>query len=115
MFAIKIITEHISREELREMGKSYYGELVKAVVDIRQKIMATGGELHADEEKKMIENGARQEDLWGINLYPDEEGDDWIEYDSMINIRPGQGNISRGIEDESIRKEIVKIVTELTQ
>lgn len=114
MFEIKIITDHISRDNLRETT-AYYGELVKAVVDICRSIMAIGGELHADEEKRLIEDGSRQEDLWGINLYPDECGEDWIEFDSMINIRPAQRNKSRSVEDETIRKEIVRIVSKLTQ
>lgn len=115
MFEIQIITDHISRDDLREMTKPYYGELVKAVVDIRRSIMAIGGELHADEERRLIEEGSQHEDLWGINLYPDENGEDWIEFDSMINIRPAQRNRSRSVEDETIRKEIIRIVSSLTQ
>jgi len=114
MFEISIITDYISRDTLLEMTKDYYGDLVKAVVDIKRAIMAVGGELHADEEKKLIDDGSRQEDLWGINFYPHEQGDDWIEFDSMINIRPARGNRSRGVEDENIQKEIRRIVLQLT-
>ncbi len=69
--------------------------------------------MHADEEKMLLENGSNQDNLWGINLYPDIEGEDFIEYDSMINIRPRQGNSSRGIEDKNIRKQIVRVVNML--
>lgn len=113
MSEIHIVTEHISRDALRELTKNYYGDLVKAVVDIRRSIMAIGGELHADEEKRLIDDGSKQEDMWGINLYPDEQDEDWIEFDSMINIRPAQGNRSRGVEDKNIQREIRRIVLSL--
>jgi hypothetical protein len=75
--------------------------------------MAVGGELHADEEAALIEDGSEQRDLWGINLYPAERGDAWIEFDSLINVRPSQGNRSRGVEDAALRSLIRRIVTTL--
>lgn len=110
---MKIIEENISTEELRELAKNMFGNLVKAVVDIEKGIMAVGGELHADEEALLIENGSKQRNLWGINIYPDIKGDDWIEFDSMINLRPSQGNKSRGVENLDMQKNIIKIVNNL--
>jgi hypothetical protein len=69
--------------------------------------------LHADEEAILIERGSRQRALWGINIYPDLQGDDRVEFDSMINIRPAQGNRSRGVDDPAIRESIVRIVEQL--
>jgi len=89
--------------------------LVKAVVDIEKKIMALGGELHADEEVLLLDRGSKQQDLWGINLYPDKTGDDLIEFDSMINLRPSFGNRSRGVDDPKIRERVVAIVRELVR
>ena len=94
------------------MAENRFGDLVKAVVDIEKEIMAVDAELHADEEKLLLENGSNQENLWGINLYPDET-DDFIEFDSMINLRPSWGNRSRGVDDENIRDKIIKIVNHL--
>ncbi|MBI5135344.1 hypothetical protein HZA86_03890 [Candidatus Uhrbacteria bacterium] len=91
------------------------GDLVKAVVDIEKGIMAIGGELHADEEALLLEHGSRQKDLWGINLYPDKTGDDFIEFDSMINIRPSQNNRSRGVEDPEIQRKVIRVVDALVQ
>lgn len=89
-----------------------YGTLVKAVVDIRKEVLVVDAELHADQEKYLLENDSAQTDLWGINLYPEDYGtDDFIEFDSMINIRPRQGNRSRDVEDNALRKEIIRIVT----
>lgn len=51
-----------------------------------------------------------QESLWGINLYPEADDEDFLEFDSLINIRPSQGNRSRGVEDEEIREKIRRIV-----
>ena len=77
--------------------------------------MAVDGELHADEEALLLESGSRQEDLWGINIYPDLEMPDRIEYDSVINIRPSQGNTSRGVDDPEIREKILRIVEGLVK
>ena len=38
------------------------------------------------------------------------EGEDFIEFDSLINIRPRQGNRSRDVEDEAIREQIRQVV-----
>lgn len=112
---MQIITEKIAVTELKKMSESFSEGLVKAVVDVQQGIMAVDSELHADLEKFLIENGSSQENLWGINLYPDLEDEDFVEFDSMINIRPRQNNRSRGVEDESLRKAILHIVGKLIQ
>jgi len=109
---MKIITEKISISELNEMAKNMFGNLVKAVVDIEKKIMAVDGELHADEEVLLMQNGSEQKNLWGINIYP-EMKENFIEFDSMINIRPSIGNKTRGVDDESIRKLITRVVDDL--
>lgn len=99
-----------------QLAGSTFGDLVKAVVDIDCGAMAVGGSMHADEEAVLIDLGCHQRDLWGINLYPGQfGGDDWIEFDSMINVRPGQGNRSRDVEDPETRRRIVEIVTKLVR
>lgn len=95
------------------MAQNIFGDLVKAVVDVKQEIMALDAGLHADEEKLLLENGSKQENLWGINLYPDLPKDQMIEFDSMINLRPNQNNRSRGVDDQKIREMIVNIVNKL--
>ena len=90
-----------------------FGNLVKAVVDVEKEIMAINGELHADEEAQMLENGSKQENLWGINIYPELQGDDRIEFDSMINLRPSQNNLTRGVESPKIQQRIKEIVNKL--
>src|SRR4051812_31557344 len=96
---IKLIEKQVDKSVLFETAKERFGDLVKAVVDIERKIMMIGAELHSDEEALLLEQGSRQQDLWGINLYPDKTGSDLIEFDSMINLRPSQGNMSRGVND----------------
>jgi hypothetical protein len=110
---VKIIDAPISQCDLKVMAEGRFGNLVKAVVDVERKIMAVDGELHADEEALLLENGSLQENLWGINIYPDLEGPERIEFDSVINIRPSQGNRSRGVDDPVIRERIVQAVTGL--
>ena len=108
-----IVDGPISLADLKVLAEGRFGNLVKAVVDVERKIMALDGELHADEEALLLENGSRQEDLWGINIYPELEGPDRIEFDSVINIRPSQGNRSRSVDDQRTREKIVKVVSGL--
>jgi len=108
-----IIDSPILLVDLKTLAEGRFGNLVKAVVDVGRKIMAIDGELHADEEALLLEQGSRQENLWGINIYPDLEGSDRIEFDSVINLRPSQGNRSRGVDDQTIREKIVQVVVGL--
>lgn len=103
----------ISIEELNEMARATFGDLVKAVVDVKRAMMVVDAELHADEEALLIANGSAQGDLWGINLYPELEGSDFIEFDSMINLRPSQGNRSRSVNDYEVREIIRKMVADM--
>lgn len=107
---MKIITEILLSDELKQMAAATFGNLVKAVVDVDREIIAADAELHSDLEALLLENGSKQKSLWGINLYPEIQGDDFIEFDSMINMRPSQGNRSRGIENEETRKKIIALV-----
>lgn len=108
-----IVRDHISRAELAALARGQFGNLVKAVVDIARGVMAIGGELHSDEEALLLDDGSRQEHLWGVNLYPELGADDWIEFDSLINIRPAQGNRSRGVDNPQTRAAIVAAVGRL--
>jgi len=110
-----IVRSSIVVAELKTMAENSFGNLVKAVVDIDRKIMAVDGELHADEEALLLEDGSAQEHLWGINIYPELEWPDRIEFDSVINIRPSQKNRSRGIEDPAVRENIMRIVADLVK
>ena len=110
---MEIIKDHIALSKLREMSKARFGNMIKAVVDINSEIMAVDAELHADEESLLIENGSEQKDLWGINIYPDLAGDERIEFDSMINLRPAQGNLTRNVESSDIKLKITNIVNKL--
>lgn len=109
----RIIRDRISRDELRQMAAARFGDMVKAVVDVSRGIIAAGGELHSDEEALLLEDGSRQHDVWGVNLYPDEDGDGLIEFDSMINVRPSQGNRSRDVESEATRSAIRRVIRAL--
>lgn len=108
---MRIVSERIALDELRRMAEGMFGNMVKAVVDIDRELLALDGELHADLEGLLIENGSSQRNLWGINLYPDMEGDELVEFDSMINVRPSQGNRSRRIESPDTRERILRIIS----
>jgi hypothetical protein len=112
---MEILHNKITRKELTEKYSTYFESMTKAVVDIKKGIMAIDADLHSDLETMLIENESRQEDLWGINLYPAKTGDDFIEYTSLINIRPQQNNASMEVMDVEIRKKIEIIVETLIE
>jgi hypothetical protein len=112
---IKIVRQPMTKRELNERAKQQFGDMVKAVVDVEQGIMAIGGELQSDEEAVLLDQGSAQKDLWGINLYPEQSQSEWIEFDSLINVRPSAGNRSRSVERADIREAIITIVNRLVE
>jgi len=110
MSEINLVNRSITLKELKDIASLGFGDMVKAVVDVEKRIMAIGGSMHADEEKFLLEQGASQDDLWGINIYPDSQEENRIEFDSMINVRPRQNNRSRGVESIELQKKIIEIV-----
>ncbi|MBX3332070.1 MAG: hypothetical protein KF722_16820 [Nitrospira sp.] len=110
-----VIRTSVMKADLDTMAKQQFGDMVKAVVDIEQGIMAIGGELHSDEEAVLLEQGSMQRNLWGINLYPERQTSEWIEFDSMINVRPSGGNRSRYVERAEIRDAVITIINRLVQ
>ncbi|MFH1479276.1 MAG: DUF5674 family protein [Candidatus Omnitrophota bacterium] len=107
---MKIIYETLTLNELKELAIVIFGNMIKAVVDVERGIVAVDAELHSDLEALLLDDGSKQKDLWGINLYPELSGDDFIEFDSMINMRPSQGNRTRGVNDEATRNKIIDVV-----
>lgn len=110
---MKLITKPITKDQLKKIAKKSFGNLVKAVVDIEKGIMVIDAELHADQESALLQKGSKQTDLWGINLYPDMQNSNWIEFDSMINLRPYQNNLTRGVDNPKIRQKIIEVVNKL--
>jgi len=111
-----LVDDQISIEELTHMMKNSFGFLVKAVVDLEKQIMVVDAPLHADQEAVLLEQGSKQSNLWGINLYPEKYGSsEFIEYDSMINLRPQANNLSRGVDDEKVRQQIYDVVIKLVK
>jgi hypothetical protein len=113
--APKFIEQCITKAELIPLELKGYVALVKAVVDVKRKVMIAGTSMHSDAEGLLLEQGSEQNDLWGINLYLKKPRDEWIEYDSMINLRPWQENDSRGVDNPEIRQKIREIVDELVK
>lgn len=115
VMSIIIIQDRISKDALNRAAAETFGSMAKAVVDIEDGIIALGGELHADGEAELLQLGSLQENLWGINIYPEQPREDRIEYISLINIRPGGGNKSMEVEDQVIRGKIKEIVDRLIE
>ena len=111
--ALRIVRSPVTRADLHEIAEHQFGDMVKGVVDMDRAVLAIGAELHSDEQAALLADGSSLAALWGINLYPGESGDAFLEYDSMINVRPSQGNRSRGVEDEAMRSRIRDVVRSL--
>jgi Protein of unknown function (DUF5674) len=109
----RIIRTPIPLAEVVAAAERRFGDMVKAAVDVGRGVIALGGELHSDEEALLLEDGAMQGDVWGVNIYPAEAGDAWIEFDSMINVRPSANNRSRGVDDPALRSRIRTVVEAL--
>ena len=109
---IKLINQKITESELREIAKDFYIVMIKGVVDVERGILAMGGEYHIDANIVLIENGSRQQDIWGFNWYFDRAGDERIEYVSLINIRPAQGNRTMEVQDMSLRETMKAMILE---
>ncbi len=110
----KIIKNAVAKKELAEAAKGLFGDLIKAVVDVEKEIMAVGIELHSDGETMLAEQeDSKRENTWSINLYPHKSKEEWVEFDSIVNIKPAYGNRSRGVEKPETREKFKKIVNKL--
>lgn len=109
---MEILRSPITQTILSEEYQNTFSDMVKGVVDVERGLLAIDAELHSDLEAMLLDDGSRQENLWGINLYPDEDGEDFLEFDSLINIRPLQGNRSRGVSDPKIQQQIRDVVSQ---
>ena len=108
-------SEPVTMEDLRQMAARRFGDMVKGVVDLRRGVLLLDADMHADQEAALLGEGSVQRDLWGINLYPDLGEDEWLEFDSMINLRPSFGNRSRGVDDAATRAAITALVTRVVR
>lgn len=114
---MRTVTESntVSLDEIRQMAPLRFGDMVKGVIDIERGIMLLDADLHSDQEAALLAEGSVQQNLWGINLYPELPETDWLEFDSMINIRPSFGNRSRGVDDAGTRERISGLVRRLVR
>ncbi len=106
---ILIITKKATEEQIKQMAEDLNG-YIKVVVDVKQEILAAGGHKHVDAEQLLLADGSHQDNLWGGG-FDLESGE--IDYNSMINVRPTQGNLSRDIMSSEIRKVFDKILKRL--
>jgi hypothetical protein len=106
---IHLLKEKTTPAQIQEMLQEYE-LMIKIVVDIRRRFLSGGGEMHADCESVLLEDGSEQDDLWGANWYPNEQR---IEFESLINIRPRLGNRNILIQDENLRNQVESVTREL--
>lgn len=114
---MRLVTDEdpIALDELRTLAANRFGDMVKGVADVARGILLIDADMHADQEAMLLSEGSRQQDLWGFNLYPAVEGDEWIELDSMINLRPSLGNRSRGVDDPGTGAAVLELIRRLVR
>jgi hypothetical protein len=108
-------SDPIAIDELRRLVPGRFRDMIKGVVDLRRRLLVIDADMHADQEASLLADGSNQRDLWGINLYPQLDAADWLEFDSMINLRPSFGNRSRGVDDAATREAIAALVAALVR
>ena len=108
-------SQPVSMDQVRVLARGRFGDMVKGVVDLRRGVLLLDADMHADQEAELLAEGSAQADLWGINLYPDAGEGDWLEFDSMINLRPSTGNRSRGVDDPATRAAIADLIGRLVR
>ena len=106
-----ILNSPIEKKDLLNCKNIFDGPMIKGVVDVEKELVGIDAELHADIEQEFLANGSNQDSLWGINFYPEDSEDDFVEFDSMINVRPRQNNRSRSVENPETRAKILKVVS----
>ncbi len=106
---ILVVTTPLPTAELAGLLGAPFPDMVKFVVDVDRGILAVGGHLHADAEALLLERGSRQTSLWGGNYHPDLDQEECLEYESLINIRPGR-NPGLEVEDAALRGRIREVV-----
>ncbi|HEU4333878.1 MAG TPA: DUF5674 family protein [Candidatus Eisenbacteria bacterium] len=110
---IVLLTEPIDPETLARLVRDGFGDMVKFVADLERGVVAAGGDLHADAEELLLGQGSTQKDLWGANYYPGRPREECVEFTSLINIRPSQGNPSMEITDSSTRARVRELAYKL--
>ncbi len=110
---IVVLESRIGADELKRLVDRFFGDMVKLVADIERRVVAIGGELHADAEQILLEQGSAQDDLWGANYYPGLGPEACLEFTALINIRPSQGNRSMEIQDPAVRQRVADLVRQV--
>ena len=103
---IHLLRNHASKRQVEEMLQTLE-TYIKLAVDIERGILAGGGALHADGEALLVDDGSRQEHIWGADWIPDTQE---VRFEALINIRPRQGNRSMTIQDPGVRQQVERIV-----
>lgn len=103
---IHVIADTVSAQQLQDMLQTLQ-TYIKLAVDVRREVLAGGGEMHADCEAALLEDGSRQEDVWGADWFPESRT---VRFQSLINIRPKQGNRTMELTDTQLRQQIESIV-----
>jgi hypothetical protein len=110
---ILVTDQKVSKEQLEKLCKMWFEDMVKVVVDVKKEKVAIGGELHADAEALLIEDGSKSKNIWGANLYPKHPAQERIELTALINIRPNLDNPSMGILDKGIKAKVEQIIQKI--
>jgi hypothetical protein len=106
----RILVERLTPEQIVNLAAEIFDDMFKVVVDVERGVLAAGGALHADAEQLLLDDGSRQQDVWGANYFPARAIGSRLEYSALINIRPDAGNSDQNIRSEAVRAKVRCIV-----
>ncbi len=98
--------EQFTKKEIEKL-RDEFDVYIKTVIDINKKICSAGANLHFQSEKILLDAGSLQTNLWGGGVDLETKV---IDFNSFINIRPSDNNISNEIQDSGIRKEFEELM-----
>ncbi len=107
---MRIVREPLKADEIRVLAKETFGDMIKVVVDLDREILAAGGALHSDSEELLLEDGSKQDDLWGANYFPEKAPGKHVEYTSLINQYHPSNKKSQTIADPAIRERVSAVI-----
>lgn len=98
-------SEPFTKEEIGKL-KEQFEVYIKTVIDVENKICSSGMDRHFEGEQILLGRGSKQSNIWGGGIDLETKT---IDFNSFINIRPNDKNMSNEIQDPTTRSEYEKL------
>lgn len=95
-----------------EQTSEQFEVYIKTVIDIDKKICSAGADRHYESEELLLKQGSKPSNLWGSGIDLETKT---VDFNSFINIRPQDGNISNEIQSPEIRDKFEQLMQDFFQ